>query len=223
MIVPETARLERASAEEILRWAVERYAPRLMLATGFGMEGCVLIDLIARHRLPVAVCTLDTGLLFPETYDLWRRIESRYGLVVRAFRAESAVVPRDSPWERDPDACCAARKVEPMRQALEGMDAWLSGIRREHAPSRAGARIVEADPVFGLVKVNPLAAWTAQQVWQYIDTYTVPHNPLHHRGYLSIGCWPCTTPVSAGEDSRAGRWRGQGKTECGLHDRKSLS
>jgi phosphoadenylyl-sulfate reductase (thioredoxin) len=219
MVPPE---LDGPAAEEILEWAVERYAPRIALGTGFGVEGCVLIDMIARHQWPVDVFTLDTGLFFTGTYALWRRLEAHYGLRIRAVRPlqtveEQAAAFGPALWERDPDRCCALRKVEPLRRALDGFDAWVTAIRSDQAPTRAGARPVSLDPRFGLCKVNPLVSWTADDVWSYVRRHGVPFNPLHEQGYASIGCAPCTTPITLGETVRAGRWRGREKTECGLH------
>ena len=218
-------RLEHGTGAEIVRWAAERYAPRLAFATAFGPEGLVLLDLVAREGLAVDVFTLDTGLFFPETYELWRRLEARYGLVIRAVRPEldleqQAARHGAALWARDPDACCALRKVEPLQRALRGHDAWISAIRRDQTPERASARPVERDRRHGLVKVNPLLAWSARDVWAYLREHDIPNNPLHERGYLSIGCQPCTGPVAEGEDPRAGRWRGHEKTECGLHVRR---
>lgn len=214
--------LEERPPEDILALAAERFAPRLGFATGFGREGCVLLDLIARHRIPVDVFTLDTGVLFPETYDLWRRLESHYGIAIRAVRP--ALAPGEAAslhglWEVDPDRCCEIRKVEPLRAELSRFDAWVTAIRRDQTRDRAAARAAEWDARFGLVKVNPLVRWSEGQVSQYLARHAVPVNPLHERGYPSIGCQPCTTPVSPGEDPRAGRWRGRGKVECGLHAR----
>lgn len=214
--------LESWQPGEILRWACDRFAPRLTFATGFGAEGCVLIDLIARERLPVDLFTLDTELLFPETYALWRQLESRYGVVIRAVRSADSVAEQaahEGPelWARDPDRCCELRKVRPLRAALEGFSAWISAIRREQTPERATAPVLAWDSRFGLVKVNPLVRWTRDEVWGHLRAHHVPYNPLHDRGYPSIGCIPCTTPVGSGEEARAGRWRGLEKTECGLH------
>lgn len=222
------ADLEGRSASDILRWAADTFAPKLTFATGFGPEGCVLIDLIGRQRLPVDLFTLDTGLLFPETYDLWKRLEDRYGLTIRAVRPDWSIEEqeaREGPrlWESRPDRCCEIRKVVPLRNAVRGFDAWISAIRRDQTPDRATARIVERDPKFGLVKINPLAAWTSSEVWGHVRAHDVPVNPLHDRGYPSIGCAPCTSPVLPGEDPRAGRWRGTGKTECGLHRRPAVA
>ena len=212
----------------VLEWAVERFSPRLVLATAFGAEGCAIIDMIARRRLAVDLVTLDTGLFFPETLELWRRLEARYGVTVRAVRPaldleRQAAAHGAALWERDPGRCCGLRKVEPLRRELGRHDAWISAIRGEQTPDRAAAQVVEWDARFGLVKVNPLLGWSADEVWRYIRAHGVPTNPLHEVGYPSIGCWPCTSPVRAGEDPRAGRWRGLGKTECGLHLRSGAT
>jgi len=214
--------LEGAPAVDILRWAAERFAPRLGFGTGFGIEGCVLVDLVGRHRLPVDLFTLDTGVFFPETYELWRRLEARYGLTVRAVTPllsidEQSVVHGAELWKSDPDACCRMRKIEPLTREAARFDAWITAIRREQTEERRSARVVERDPRFGLVKINPLVSWTASQVWRYALDHEVPYNPLHDHGFPSIGCEPCTSPVNTGEDPRAGRWRGSSKTECGLH------
>lgn len=223
-IAQAVARLEGRAPGEILRWAAARYAPQLAFATAFGPEGLVLLDLIAREGLKVDVFTLDTGLFFPETYDLWRRLERRYALEIRAVRPalsldEQRLRHGEALWARHPDRCCTLRKVDPLSEALRGHRAWISAIRRDQTPDRAHARVVEYDRRHGLAKVNPLVDWSADDVWRYLRAHQVPTNPLHERGYPSIGCWPCTGPVAAGEDARAGRWRGLEKTECGLHAR----
>jgi phosphoadenosine phosphosulfate reductase len=220
--------LEGRPPEDVLEWAAERFAPRLTFATGFGAEGCALIDMIGRKRLRIDVFTLDTGLLFAETYDLWRRLEKRYAISIRGVRPpqsveEQALTHGDRLYDREPDRCCALRKVEPLKEALAGFDAWISAIRRDQTPDRASAAVIERDPRFGLVKVNPLVRWTSRDVWTYLREREVPVNPLHEQGYLSIGCVPCTSRVLPGEDPRAGRWRGRAKTECGLHARPSKS
>lgn len=212
------------SPQEILRWAAERFAPRLTFATGFGVEGCVILHLIAKERLPVDVFTLDTGLLFPETYALWARLERELSITIRAVRPDQTVDEQALSygprlWESDPDTCCDLRKVVPLRRELARFDAWITAIRREQTPDRANASEVEDDGRFGLVKVNPLVSLTSSDVARYVAEHDVPVNPLNARGYPSIGCWPCTTPVAFGEDARAGRWRGKAKTECGLHRR----
>jgi phosphoadenosine phosphosulfate reductase len=210
--------LEGKDPDVILGEIAPRFPRWIALASSFGAEDCVLVDVIARARLGVEVFTLDTGFLFPETLALWRRLEERYRIRIRPVRPEP--LPAGAPvhtWETDPDACCDRRKVRPLRAALAELGAWVTGIRRDQTPDRASAKVVEWDARFGLVKVNPLAAWSSEDVWAYVNRFAVPTNPLHERGYPSIGCAPCTTPVRLGEDPRAGRWRGREKTECGLH------
>jgi len=213
--------LEHKSPLDVLRWAAANVG-RVAFATGFGAEGCVVVDLIARDRLPIDVFTLDTGLLFPETYELWRQLEARYGITIRAVRPEQTVEQQaaelgPSLWQRDPDRCCELRKLAPLRAALRDYDGWITAIRRDQTPDRASAQLVEHDHRFELVKINPIVTWTHDDVWAYIYEHDVPYNALHERGYPSIGCHPCTSAIFPGEALRAGRWRGAGKTECGLH------
>ncbi len=212
--------LEGKPPAEILGAIAPRFPRWIGLANSFGSEDCVLVDVIARAGLPVEIFTLDTGFLFPETYALWRRLEERYGIRIRRVKANlPALVSVPPPWERDPDACCAARKVAPLKAMLAELGAWVTGIRRDQTPDRADAKVIEWDGRFGLFKVNPLVAWTVEDVQAYVRRFDVPVNPLHAQGYLSIGCAPCTSPVRLGEAPRAGRWRGREKTECGLHAR----
>jgi phosphoadenylyl-sulfate reductase (thioredoxin) len=213
---------ETWSAEAVLVWAAEQFAPRITLATGFGAEGCVLLDLVARHRLPIDLFTLDTGLLFPETYALWHQLEDHYGLRIRGVQPEQTVDEQaaahgDALWERDAVRCCSLRKVAPLRETLSGFDAWVTAIRREQTMVRSNAHAIEWDRKFNLVKVNPLVRWTKQELWKHITQFDVPYNPLHDQGYPSIGCIPCTSAVQVGEEDRSGRWRGTSRTECGLH------
>jgi len=213
------------AAEETLAWAAERFAPRISLATGFGAEGCVLVEMIGRRRLPIDVFTLDTGLLFPETYLLWRELESRYGVSIRAVRPAETVFEQESSqgprlWERNPDLCCERRKLAPLRGELAKLDAWVTGIRRDQTADRATAAAVELDARFGLTKVNPLVEWSKDDVFRYARERGVPTSPLYEQGFASIGCVPCTSRVAADESERAGRWRGFTKTECGLHSRR---
>lgn len=218
----EALHLEGRPPGEVLRWAADRFSGKLTFATGFGLEGLVLVDVIAQNQLPVDLFTLDTGLLFAETYALWERLEKHYGLTIRAVRpaqtvAQQAAEHGEGLWEREPDRCCALRKVAPLESELARFDAWVTAIRRDQTQDRRAAKAVEWDPKFGLAKVNPLLTWSTKDVWTYVKQHGVPYNPLHDQGYASIGCWPCTTSVLAGEDPRAGRWRGRAKTECGLH------
>jgi len=215
-------RLEAATPEEIITWAVERYFPRLTMATAFGPEGCVILSMLARIEPRVYVFNLDTGYQFQETLELRDRIAERYGIVVDFQRPELSVEEYERlnggpVYKTDPDRCCFQRKIEVLHRVARGFDAWMSGIRRDQSPHRANAPIVGWDKKFGLVKISPLANWTRKQVWDRIVYENIPYNPLHDRGYTSIGCWPCTRPVLLGEDERAGRWSGTGKIECGLH------
>lgn len=208
---------EDASPEDVLRWAVEEFGSDVALATGFGAEGCVLVSMLARVSRKARIFYLDTDLLFPETYALRDQLEARYGVT---FERRTTNLSLDAQaarygerlWERRPDECCRLRKVEPLREMLAGLRAWVTAIRRDQSPARAHAGIVERDAKFGLIKINPLAAWTSRDVWNYIIKHDVPYNPLHDLSYSSIGCRPCTTQVHIGEDPRAGRWRGDRKS-----------
>ena len=215
-------KLDKASPLELLSWAANQYGKRLTFATGFGPEGCVMIDLIGRHNLPIDIFTLDTGLLFPETRDLWKQLEDRYRLTIRSVKPihtvdQQAEANGENLWEREPDHCCQLRKVRPLKTELSQFDAWITAIRREQSPERANAKVVEWDQKFNIAKVNPLVQWAKRDVWSHLETHDVPYNPLHDKGYPSIGCQPCTTSVKYGEDERSGRWRGFVKSECGLH------
>jgi phosphoadenosine phosphosulfate reductase len=214
--------LETKSAQEILRWAVAEFHPRLTMATAFGAEGCCLIHMLAEIEPATHIFNLDTGYQFPETLELRERIKERYGIEVELVRAEQTTAEYEADhggplYRIRPDQCCHDRKVLPLRQRLVGFDAWISAIRRDQTSHRAAAGIAQWDAKFGLVKVNPLLNWTRSDVWAFIVKHNIPYNPLHDRGYPSIGCWPCTQPVAEGDDERAGRWAGTGKKECGLH------
>lgn len=218
-----SADMEERSAPDILRWAVDEFFPDLTMACSFGgPSGMVLLDMIAQIEPRVEVFYLDTEFLFPETYETRDRAMERYGITPVAY--ESKLTPErqaaeygDELWLRDPDLCCALRKVEPNARALEGKRAWVTGIRRDQGSGRADAQVVQWDEKFGLVKVLPLARWTEGDVWSYIVRHDVPYNPLHDSNYPSIGCTYCTKPVVKGADPRSGRWQGTDKTECGIH------
>jgi phosphoadenosine phosphosulfate reductase len=214
--------LEGAAPRRILRWAVAEFHPRLTLATAFGAEGCCLIHLLAEIEPGVRTFNLETGYQFPETLELRERLKERYGIAVELVRPELTVAEYEAEhggplYRRRPDQCCHDRKLVPLRRALAGYDAWVSAIRRDQTADRARAAVVQWDARFGLVKVNPLLNWTRHEVWKFIVAHDVPYNPLHDRGYPSIGCWPCTGAVAADADERAGRWAGTGRKECGLH------
>lgn len=214
--------LDLESAEAVLRWALREFGPDVALATGFGAEGCVLIRMLSEIDRNARIFYLDTDLLFPETYELIGVLEARYGVCFEQRTSRLSLTAQaarygERLWERDPDVCCRLRKVEPLREILSGLRAWITAIRRDQTQARTGARVVERDRKFDLIKINPLAAWSSRDVWRYIKEHDVPYNPLYDRGYNSIGCQPCTTLVQIGENDRAGRWRGIAKTECGLH------
>jgi phosphoadenosine phosphosulfate reductase len=213
---------EGAEPEAMLAWVGERFGTDAVLACSFGAEDCALVDMIARTAPRIGVFYLDTGLLFDETLATRDRLQERYGIRPVPFRprlsvAEQAAGYGDALWARDPDLCCHLRKVEPLAAALAGRLCWITGIRREQAPTRRDTPLIQWDARFRLVKCNPLARWTADDLWAYIRRREVPYNPMHDRGFPSIGCWPCTRAVAPGEDPRAGRWSGTGKIECGLH------
>jgi phosphoadenosine phosphosulfate reductase len=218
-----SAALERAKPEEIIAWGVERFGPGLTMATAFGPEGCVILAMLARIAPQTYVFNLDTGYQFLETLDLRDRLARRYGIEVDLLQPETTVPEYEALhggplYKTNPDQCCLDRKVKVLRNAVAGRTAWMSGIRRDQSEHRAQAAIVGWDKKFNLVKISPLANWTHKDVWRRIAAEDIPYNPLHDRGYPSIGCWPCTRAVAADEsDERAGRWSGAAKTECGLH------
>jgi phosphoadenosine phosphosulfate reductase len=213
---------ENWTPEQVLDWAFTTFGREVAISSAFGAEGMVVIDLASRVRRDFSVFTLDTEFLFPETYNLMDQIEARYGIKIEKVYSllspeEQARVHGASLWTRNPDECCNLRKVEPLRRKLAELRAWITSIRRDQTAFRAGARRIEWDAKFGLVKINPIVDWSSQDVWQYIRERNVPYNPLHDQNYPSIGCTHCTRAVRPGEDQRAGRWSGFAKTECGLH------
>ena len=212
------------SPQAILRWAVAEFHPHLLMATAFGAEGCCLIHMLADIEPGVRVINLETGYQFPETLELRERIRVRYGMEVEYIRPELTVAEYEAEHGgplhvHRPDQCCYDRKVLPLKGAVERIAprAWVSAIRQDQTDDRSKAAVVGWDAKFDLVKVNPLLGWTKKDVWKFITDHDVPYNPLHDRGYPSIGCWPCTRAVRPGEDDRAGRWAGKVKKECGLH------
>ncbi len=214
--------LEGASPEEVLTWAVDRYFPRFTMATGLGPEGCLIISMLAKIEPRVYVFNLDTGYQFPETLELRDRLADRYGMVVDLQRPALSVEDYEALhggplYRTNPDQCCRDRKIAVLHRVAKGFDAWASGIRRDQSVHRADTPLVRWDNKFGLVKISPLASWTKHDVWKRIVKEGIPYNPLHDRGYPSIGCQPCTRSILFGEDERAGRWSGSAKKECGLH------
>ncbi|REK62854.1 MULTISPECIES: phosphoadenylyl-sulfate reductase [Cohnella] len=221
LIREKAEEFENASPETVIRWAVETF-PNITFACSFGAEDVVLVDMLQKISPKTDIFYLDTDFHFKETYETRDRLAQRYGLEFIQVKPkltpeEQASEYGDELWKRDPNACCNLRKVEPLTRILNKYDAWITGIRRDQAPTRANAKKVEYDTKFGLVKFNPLAAWTSDDVWNYIREHDVIYNPLHDQSYPSIGCEHCTRPVKPGEDPRAGRWSGTDKIECGLH------
>ncbi|HEX5368396.1 MAG TPA: phosphoadenylyl-sulfate reductase [Dehalococcoidia bacterium] len=219
-----SSELEGKQPQEILAWAANEFQPGLTMACSFGgPTGMAMLDMVMQIDRSVEVFYLDTDFLFPETYALRDVCEQRYGFKPIGYK--SLLTPEvqaekhgEALWLRDPDACCDLRKVEPNHRALEGKTAWLSGMRRDQSKTRSDIAIIEWDAKFGLVKINPMAAWDEKSVWSYIIENDVPYNQLHNVGYPSIGCTYCTKPVQAGEDPRSGRWQGFDKLECGIQE-----
>ena len=203
-----TPDLETASAQEVLAYGVERFHPRLTLACSFQKEESVLFHMLSEIRPDAQAFTIDTGVLFPETLQTWKRFEERFPQVtIRVMDARSP----DEPWTAE--RCCGTAKVAALENALSDVDAWVTGIRREQAPTRAASPKLERDERRGIWKLNPLADWSEKDVWRYVFEHDLPYHPLHDEGFASIGCAPCTRPGSG----REGRWAGQDKTECGIH------
>jgi phosphoadenosine phosphosulfate reductase len=210
-LAARSAELETAPATSAIAWANDRFEGRVALACSF--QDCVVVDLAVQVDPAMEVFFLDTGFHFPETLAYVEEVRARYDLNLRVLRPG----PEADVWPCGTDRCCELRKVAPLDAALDGLGAWLTGLKRVDAPTRADAPVVSWDEQRGLVKVNPLATWTDDDIAHYAADHGLPTHPLLVRGYLSIGCAPTTRPVAPGEDPRAGRWAGTGKTECGLH------
>jgi phosphoadenosine phosphosulfate reductase len=202
-----TPDLEQASAEEVLAYGVEHFHPHLKTACSFQKEETILAHMLSEITPEARLFTIDTGVLFPETLATWKRFEERFGLEIEVIDASSP----GAPWSRE--NCCGQAKVDGLEQALEGVEGWVTGIRREQSSTRATSPKIERDEKRGIWKLNPLADWTNKDVWNYIVKHDLPYNPLHDQGYDSIGCAPCTLPGNG----RDGRWAGEDKTECGIH------
>lgn len=221
------ARLEDQSTPAILEWAWNQFGTRAAIGTSFQGAGLVMMHLARQGGFGFPVFTLDTGLLFPETLELKRRLEDFFGHPIETLTPESSVADQAAIhgpelWQRDPDLCCMLRKVRPLQARLAHLDCWITGLRRQQSDTRATTQIVEVylfDEDHGreIVKLNPMAAWTREEVWNYLREHRIPYNPLHDRGFRSIGCQPCTSRSVEGENERAGRWTGFKKTECGIH------
>jgi phosphoadenosine phosphosulfate reductase len=219
------------TAEQILKKAIDVYGRKITFATSLGAEDQVITYMLANIDKTANIITLDTGRVFPESYDLLHRTINRYGVAIKSYYPDTAQVEEmvntkginlfyESIENRK--LCCQVRKIVPLRRALSGMDAWITGLRREQSVTRTDMKIVEWDAANGLIKVNPLLEWTEQQVWDYIKQHDIPYNKLHDQGFPSIGCQPCTRAIEKGEDLRAGRWWWEmpDSKECGLHGKK---
>jgi len=216
-------RFETSHPDELLSWGFETFGSGIVLGTGFGPSGMFLIDRLQKAGLEIPVFYLDTHLLFDETYELRDRVERRFDIRITRVSTELSVEEQnlqygEELWKSQPNRCCYLRKVLPLRNYLSDKKAWITGVRRNQAETRRMTEIIEWDPQNRVVKINPLATWTDEEVWDYIHANDLPYNPLHDEGYPSIGCIPCTSPVDENEeDKRAGRWNGSEKTECGIH------
>ena len=215
-------RFQAAAPQALLEWASARWGEQMALTCSFGgAAGMVLLDMVMAVAPITPVLFLDTGLLFPETYQLVAEVQARYGIVPQTVQpartvAQQAAEEGPALWERNPDRCCGLRKVRPLAEALAAFDAWIAGIRRDGGGSRANTQLLEWSNKYHLVKLNPLAFWSERDVWRYIHQHNVPYNRLLDQGYRSLGCHTCTRlPTDA--DPRSGRWVGFPKTECGLH------
>lgn len=213
---------EKSEPDEILDWGYRKFGKKIVVGTGFGPSGILLIHRLATRKIPVTIFYLDTHLLFSETYALRDRLEERFGIdIVRVSTSlslkEQAKRYGEELWNKNPDRCCYLRKVLPLRDYLSDKKAWVTGIRRSQSSTREQTRVVEWDPENLVTKINPLAHWTNERVWDYVHEHDLPYNPLHDNGYPTIGCIPCTLPADSQDDERSGRWKNQEKTECGIH------
>jgi phosphoadenosine phosphosulfate reductase len=213
--------LEAMSAEDVIRWSAAEFGDRLCLTCSWQKQSSVLVHMVSELGLGIDVIELDTHLFFRESYETRERLVDRYGLnlIVPEIPTVAEQHRDEGPnlWERNADRCCHVRKVEPLLKVLGPYEAWISGIRRDQSPSRAGTPKLEWSEAYGVWKVHPLADWDEKRVWAYINVNEIPYNPLHDVGYRSIGCIPCTRPVAPDEEERAGRWAGSDKLECGIH------
>ena len=209
------------SVDDLLTWSLTTFGDQMAQVTSFGPTGMVILDHLAKLNPGVRIITIDTGFLFDETYDLLEKVQRRFDiqLDIRRPRLTPTVqkkIYHPELWHVNPDLCCHVRKVVPLKDVLYGLEAWLTGLRRDQAPTRAKLPLLSWDAKYELVKLNPLAHWTRGQVWQYILEHNLPYNPLHDQGFASIGCTHCTRP-STSMNERSGRWQGSQKIECGIH------
>jgi phosphoadenosine phosphosulfate reductase len=220
------AEFEGRTPQDILQWAADNFGSRVAISSAFGPEGLVVIDIAMRKITPrLPIFTIDTGFFFKETVELIHQVEQEYGITIERLHPE--LTPEQQAekygpelYRREPDRCCYMRKTLPLQKKLVDLDAYVSGLRRTQGETRKGAKILQLEETpdgLRYLKINPLAAWSKEEVWWYIISHQLHYNPLHDHGYPSIGCSHCTSPVKEGEDERAGRWAGSEKKECGLH------
>lgn len=212
--------LENASATQIIEWSLTQFGDRFCVTSSFA--DAVLVHLVSQVAPGVDVIFLDTGLHFDETLEVRQRVSRRMPVQIKSVRPDKSVGRQDGDygprlWDRDPQDCCAMRKVAPLGRALEPYDAWATGLRRDESPTRADTKVVDFDAGRAKVKISPIARWTKSDVDEYVAKHDIPVNSLLDNGYGSVGCWPCTRPTAPGEDPRAGRWAMFEKTECGIH------
>ena len=217
---------EKKKPEEIIAWALGEFSGRIAMSSSFGPESGVLLHMVSRINPGTPVLFLETGYHFPETLEYKEKLIQLFGLkniielkAEPKRKAEVVVQYEGVPYEKNPDLCCQINKVEPIDRALKDFDAWMSGIRRNQTDFRKSVRIFEEyrRGETELYKISPLANYTSREMWWYLKEHSIPNHPLYEKGYLSVGCWPCTRPVQEGDDERSGRWAGRAKTECGIH------
>ena len=219
----------RNNPVELLKW-IESNLPneKVVMGTGFGPPGIVLLDMLFKVTKDISVFYIDTGFLFDQTYDLRDKLQEKYAFEFLRFSTEltpemQADQYGEKLWKNNPDTCCNIRKVIPLKNILNNYDVWITGIRKKQTQVRNKSNLVEFESRFGVIKINPLINWNHDDVWNYIKTNNLPYNSLHDNSYPSIGCKQCTSPVCAGDDDRSGRWKGTNKTECGLHKSNTIS
>ena len=223
----ETERLECLSLDELLCWCWDYFGDKAAIGTSFQGSGLVIIDHALRNGCNFPIFTIDTGLLFPETLELKKKLEDFWDVKIQSVHPEQTIEEQKKTmgpelWKTNPDSCCQMRKVLPLQSKLSSLDVWITGLRRGQSDQRKSTNVLEMYEFDKLresyiFKLNPMVNWSREKVWSYIKDHKIPYNTLHDKGYRSIGCWPCTKAISDGQDERAGRWEGFNKTECGIH------
>lgn len=224
-------KLKNSSPTAILEFAAQEFKSKIRFASSMGVEDQVITHIIAKEKIPVEIFTLDTGRMFHETYELIEKTEARYDITIKIYFPDATEVEDMVNAKginlfyksiENRKMCCGIRKIKPLKRALEGMNAWVTGLRREQSPTRNDMQVVEWDEANQLIKINPLLEWTEQQTWDFVNQHKIPYNALHDKGFPSIGCQPCTRAIQPGEDIRSGRWwwENPDTKECGLHLKK---